>query len=221
MGQGTLIVLTLRDFLGVPPATIMLATAAGAAAAVIAGPWWGRLADRHGSAVVQLMSGWILGAALLGLSVMRRGASPAYGAILVYMLATLGYCGFFVASNRGMLHRMRPRIGASYASFWLAITSIAAGISTVVVGQCLDLGGDAGYYGTALAYGALLCVAATRCATLQEKGATFGAEMRLLYEPSRPFWSVARMCWFVINPPPNGARSEATQGHPRTTPPSP
>ena len=218
MGQGTLVVLTLRDSLAVSPAMIMLSTAAGAAAAVLAGPWWGRLADRHGSAVVQLMSGWTLGLSLLGLCMLRREICTPWTYVPLVVFTTIGYCGFFVASNRGMLHRMRPKIRSSYASVWLALTSLAAGLSTIIVGQCIQRGGERGYWGTALAYGLLLIVTAVKCGGLPEKGNTLGQEIRLLYEPSRPFWSVGRMCWFVLNPPGADAAPAATKGSPRTTP---
>ncbi len=57
VGQSTLTVLSMRDYLHIAPSMIMFATAMGSAAAMAACPWWGRLADRHGSGPVQVLSG--------------------------------------------------------------------------------------------------------------------------------------------------------------------
>ncbi|MBN2450844.1 MAG: MFS transporter [Lentisphaeria bacterium] len=200
-GHSTLLTLAMRDSLGIAPAMIMLTTAVGAAAAMTAGPWWGRLADRHGTGPVQGLAGLALAIGLGGFGLLRSGTHPQAGAMVLFAVCAVGYCGFFVGSNRGMLQRMRPRVRAAYSAVWQSLTSIAAGTSHIVLGQVIQKGGDGGARAACVGYAVLIVLVGWRCAALPEAGMALREELRGLFQPARPFLSIARACWYLVNPP--------------------
>ncbi|OGV70720.1 MAG: hypothetical protein A3K19_27395 [Lentisphaerae bacterium RIFOXYB12_FULL_65_16] len=202
VGQNTLLVLTLRDFLHVTPALIMLTTAVGATTAMAAGPWWGRLADRHGTGPVQVISGTAMALALAGFAFLREG-TPMGFVIPVYATCVVSYSGFFVAANRGMLQRMRPSLRAGYSAVWLSATSIAMGSSSVLIGFVIQQLGPLGYgyWGLCLAYSALIALAVLRYSTLHVENVELAAELRSQFDPGRPFVSMMRTCRYLLDPP--------------------
>jgi MFS family permease len=200
VGQNTLTVLSMRDYLHVAPAMIMFITAVGSAAGMLACPWWGRLADRHGSGPVQVLSGILMAASLAGFALLRDG-TPLSVVIPVAAAGVVAYSGFFVASNRGMLQRMRPVLRAGYSAVWLSITSVAMGASSVLVGFVVQHGGPHAYWGLCLAYGVLIAVAALRYATLHGESLVLAAALRSQFDAERPILSAARLCRYVLDPP--------------------
>ena len=201
VGQNTLTVLSMRDYLHIAPAMIMFTTAMGSAAAMVAGPWWGRLADRHGTGPVQVLSGILMAIALASFALLRE-RTPLGIVIPVSAACVVAYSGFFVAANRGMLQRMRPALRAGYSAMWLSITSVAMGSSSVLVGLVVQHAGPHAYWGLCLAYSALIAMAVLRYATLHEESVGLAAELRSQFDPERPILSLIRLCRYVLNPPP-------------------
>jgi predicted MFS family arabinose efflux permease len=200
VGQNTLIVLSLRDYLRITPGTIMFATAVGSAAAMVVGPWWGRLADRHGSGPVQVLAGATMAAALMCFALLRP-QTPLVLVIAVSAACAVSYSGFFVAANRGMLQRMRPSLRAGYSAVWLSITSVAMGSSSVLIGLVVQHAGQHAYAGLCLAYGLLMAAAALRYTRLRDEGTELATELRSQFDAERPVVSMVRLCRYVLDPP--------------------
>ena len=200
VGQNTLTVLSMRDYLRIAPALIMLTTAVGSAAAMAAGPWWGRLADRHGSGPVQVLSGSAMAVGLGSFALLREGV-PRGVVIPVYALCVASYSGFFVAANRGMLQRMRPALRAGYSAMWLSVTSVAMGASSVLIGVVVQHFGSHAYWGLCVAYGGLMAASVLHYATLPEESVVLAAELRSQFDASQPLISIMRLCRYVLDPP--------------------
>lgn len=200
VGQGTLTVLSMRDYLHVAPSLIMLTTAVGSTAAMAVGPWWGRLADRHGSGPVQVLSGSSM-AAGLGCFALLRESTPVGFTIPVYALCVASYSGFFVAASRGMLERMRPRLRAGYSAMWQSVTSVAMGASSILIGLVVQHVGGNAYWGLCVAYAVLIALAVLRYATLHEESVALAAELRAQFDIAQPMISIMRLCRYVLDPP--------------------
>ncbi len=160
-GQGTLVVLSLRDFLRVTPGLIMLATAVGSGAAMVTGSWWGRAADRGGSGRVQALSGLAMTLALAAFAGLRPGTALPL-VVVCFTACVVSSSGFSIATSRGMLQHMRPALRSGYGAVWQSITSVAVGSSSVLVGCVIQKAGDPAYPGLCLAYAGLMAVAALR-----------------------------------------------------------
>ncbi|NLF15792.1 MAG: MFS transporter [Lentisphaerae bacterium] len=200
VGQGTLIVLSMRDYLHIAPAWIMLTTSAGSAAAMLAGPWWGRLADRHGSGPVQVLSGTAMALALAAFACLREPAALPL-VMPIFALCVASYSGFFVAASRGMLQRMRPRLRAGYSAVWQSLTAVAMGSSSVLIGLVIQRVGDPAFTILPLAYAVLMVVAVLRYATLPEESLALASELRAQFNPAQPFISILLACRYVLDPP--------------------
>lgn len=200
VGQGTLTVLSMRDYLRIAPAWIMLTTSVGSAAAMLAGLWWGRLADRHGSGPVQVLAGTAMAVALGCFSQLREPAALAL-VMPVYAVCVASYSGFFVAANRGMLQRMRPRLRAGYSVVWQSLTSVAMGSSSVLIGLVIQRFGEPAFTTLPLAYAVLMAAAVLRYATLPEESLALASELRSQFNPAQPFISIMRACRYVLDPP--------------------
>jgi len=200
VGQGTLTVLSMRDYLHVAPSLIMLTTAVGSAAAMLVGPWWGRLADRHGSGPVQVLAGSSM-AVGLGCFALLRESTPVGFVIPVYALCVASYSGFFVAASRGMLERMRPRLRAGYSAMWQSVTAVAMGASSVLIGLVIQHVGGKAYWGLCVVYGGLIAVAVSRYATHHEESVALAAELRSQFDATQPVVSIMRLCRYVLDPP--------------------
>ncbi len=200
-GLGPLLTLYLRDYLGMAPSRIMLLTGLSGVAVLVVCPWWGRVTDIHGSSLVQMFSGIWNAAALVLLALLPKPAPFAWVAA-AYILNATGGAGFFIASRRGAMKRMRVRLRASFTALWVAATSTAAGVSCVLTGQLLKHGTGTAYVGSCLGYAFLIGAAALGCGRLpEEESARFREEIRTRFQPTRPFWSLLGMLWFVLAPP--------------------
>jgi len=190
----------MRDYLHIAPAWIMLTTSAGSAAAMLAGPWWGRLADRHGSGPVQVLSGTAMALALAAFACLREPAALPL-VMPIFALCVASYSGFFVAASRGMLQRMRPRLRAGYSAVWQSLTAVAMGSSSVLIGLVIQRVGDPAFTILPLAYAVLMVVAVLRYATLPEESLALASELRAQFNPAQPFISIMRACRYVLDPP--------------------
>jgi len=199
-GQSTLIVLDLRDHLRITPGLIMFTTAVGSATAMVVGPWWGRLADRHGSGPVQVLAGAMMAAALGGFALLHQGSLLG---LVVTMSAgcVVSYSGFVVAASRGMLQRMRPALRSGYSAVWQSVTSVATGASSVLVGLVVQRLGDPAYAGLCLAFSLLMGLAVLRYALARGESAGLAEELRAQFDAERPVVSMVRLCRYVFDPP--------------------
>lgn len=199
-GQSTLVVLSLRDHLRITPGLIMFTAAVGSAAAMVVGPWWGRLADCHGSGPVQVLAGALMAVALGGFALLHPGSRLA----LVVTLSAgcvVSYSGFVVAASRGMLQRMRPALRSGYSAVWQSVTSVATGTSSVLVGWVLQRLGDPAYEGLCLVYSLLMAMAVVRYALDRGDSAGLAEELRAQFDAERPVVSMVRLCRYVFDPP--------------------
>lgn len=200
-GLGPLLTLYLRDYLGMPPARIMLLTGMTGVAVLVVCPWWGRIADIHGTSLVQMLAGLWASAALLLLAVQRPGAEFVLVAA-AFILSAVGAAGFSIASRRGAMKRMRVRLRASFTAVWVTATSFAAGTSCILVGQLLKHASATAYVGSCVAYALLFALAAGACGRLpEEESVRFRAGLRVRYQSTRPLWSLVGSLWFVLAPP--------------------
>jgi MFS family permease len=165
-----------------------------------AGPWWGRLADHHGSGPVQVLSGSMMAAALAAFALLRN-TTPVGLVIPVSAVCVVSYSGFFVAANRGMLQRMRPLLRSGYSAVWLSVTAVAMGASSVLIGFVVQHGGANAYWGLCVAYSVLIAIAVVRYATLHGEALGLADELRAQFNPARPMISMMRLCRYVLDPP--------------------
>ena len=199
-GQTLLLTLYLRDFLDMSPGAILLLSACGNGLVALTINRWAHVADRHGSPRTMAASALLMAVTLLALGLVH----PRYGAtwicVSLFMVLINAEAGFFVAINRGFMHRAKESLRHGYSAVWIAGTSFCAGIVTVAVGQLLNSGAGWMYWGCSAILGVLMVGVAAASMRITSVTAPTGEPADQLFDPTRPLFSLVRMCGYVFDP---------------------
>ncbi len=164
---GSATVMYMRDILMLHDSMTMTISAIASVGVLLTVAPWGRFADHSGSgrAMFKSLAGHALSALLL-LVLPLQGEWRAFGAGAALTLASVFCAAFFVAANRSMLNQMPEDGRIGYTAAWTVCTSMAFGVTPLLVGAIIERFGLAGFricftlaIVTGLA-GALLCLRA-------------------------------------------------------------
>jgi MFS family permease len=200
IGTALLVTLMLRDQLGIGAGMILPLTSFGNILAILTTQRWRRIADRHGSPVVMAANGLLIVFCLGVLGFMRAGRAPFPLLAVACALIPIAESGNYVAVSRGFMLRMKPRVRHACNAVWSAGTQIAAGLSAVFIGFCLQTGSAAHYRDAAWGYAVLMAVAIgiTLHLPVPRRDAPRGSSP--VYDPAHPFRSLARVLLYVLRP---------------------
>jgi MFS family permease len=199
-GQALLLTLYLRDFLGMSPGTILLLNACGSAVVALTINRWAHIADRLGSPRTMAAAALMLAAALLALAAAHPHHGTTWLVVPLYMAIMIAEAGFFVAANRGFLHRAKEGLRHGYSAVWIAGTSLSAGITTVAIGFWLNSGTGWMYWVCSAVLGLVMAGVAVACVRMASVAAPPTEYHDQLFDPTRPYLSLLWMCGFVLDP---------------------
>jgi MFS family permease len=199
-GQVMLMALYMRDFLGISDGLNVFTVSIGGLAAALTVQRWGAVADSHGSPTTMAAASGLAAVALALISAVSPGGWAVYMMIPLYAVLTLATAGFFVASRRGLLHRTKDHLRNAYSAVWLTCTTFCAGISFIIIGMFLKQNTDTMYILTCLGYALFAGIISIGCVYLPESGIDYAENTYELFDPSRPFFSLMRMCSYVLTP---------------------
>jgi predicted MFS family arabinose efflux permease len=193
------LVLYMRDALGYSPRDIMLLTAAAGAGILVTIRQWGRYADHSGSGHAMLLSLAGHSAAALVFLVLTPDAwwtawllPPTV--VLVGILAA----AFTMAAHRAMLNFVRSPGRVAYTNLWTVGTSLALGVTPILVGFCIEHWDLWGYRICFLscAVGGICCAVACRFA-VPDSG-PLQRSLGQLINPALPMRTLARIMWITL-----------------------
>lgn len=199
-GLSLLVTLTLRDQLGIGAGTILLLTSCGNVLAMFTTPRWQRIADRHGSPMVMAANGVLIVFSLLVLGWLREDRAPMALVALACALIPIAESGNYMATSRGYMLRMKPRIRHAYNAVWSALNQVFYGISAVFIGIWLQEGSPARFRSAAWGYALLMVIAIWLALRLPVPRLDSPRGPSPVYNPAQPLRSLGRMLRYVLRP---------------------
>jgi len=199
-GLALLVTLTLRDQLGTGAGTILLLTSCGNVLAMFTTPRWQRIADRHGSPMVMAANGVLIVFSLLVLGWLREDRAPMALVALACALIPIAESGNYMATSRGYMLRMKPRIRHAYNAVWSALNQVFYGISAVFIGIWLQEGSPARFRSAAWGYALLMVIAIWLALRLPVPRLDSSRGPSPVYNPAQPLRSLGRMLRYVLRP---------------------
>ncbi|NLF22672.1 MAG: MFS transporter, partial [Lentisphaerae bacterium] len=200
VGLSLLLTLALRDQLGIGAGTILLLTSFGNILAIATTARWRRVADRHGSPIVMAGNGLLIVGCLLALGFMQPGRAPLPILVLICALIPIAESGNYVATSRGYMLRMRPRLRHACNAVWSACTQIFGGIAAILVGFWLQSGRAIAFRTAAWGLALLMLAAIGVALYLPVPRADSARGASPVYDPARPFRSLALILRYVLRP---------------------
>ena len=200
MGYSLLLMLFMRDQLGIAPGRIMLITTGGSVATALTVQRWGLIADTHGSPVTMAASAALAVVCLLLCPVLQPGLLSLVLIFPLYATLNLATAGFTVASGRGLLHRAQPDLRNAYSAIWTTGTALFSGLASILTGLLLNTGTPAVYVWAFIGFALLTAIVSLACLKLPESGIDHAITTYPLFIPNRPIISIFRMCSYVLHP---------------------
>ena len=192
-------VLYMRDMLGLSSGYIMAITSAGSLGILMTIRAWGRFADHSGSAqaMFKTLTGSSL-AALLFLALVPDADWSRWAVLPVFGVAAVFVAAFNVAANRANLTFIRSAGLVGYTNAWIIFTSIALGVTPIVVGNVIGAWGLTGFrICFAMAgIGGLVC--AVLCRLTVPDGAPVALSVTRLINPVLPVRTLARIAYITV-----------------------
>jgi len=182
---GSAAVMYMRDILKLHDSMTMTISAAASVGVLLTIAPWGRFAEYSGSgnAMFKSLAGHAL-AALLMFVLPLDGPWRAVGAGAAMTLAAV-FCGaFMVAANRSMLNQTPEDNRIGYTAAWAMSTSIAIGVTPLLVGAIIEQMGLPGYQ-LCFILAAVTCLAgALLCLRVVRDGDPARADMSAVLKPA-------------------------------------
>lgn len=203
-------VLYLRDGLMLSSMATMAVMAAGSAGIFLTIRFWGRFADHNGSGVA------------LALALVGHSACALFFLVLIpdapwtpYLIApavaavTLFNGACWTAGQRAMLNYVREHARVAYTNLWILATSIALGVTPIVVGFVIDRYHLAGFQFCFFMSGMVGLVCAVACRIVVRDGTPFERPVRYLMHPGLPLRTLARIAWITVGMDKSNSRKAA------------
>jgi hypothetical protein len=193
---GAASVLYMRDALGMKSWVIMVITAAASIAIMATVRHWARFAERNGSGLAIALA--LIGHATAALSciLLIPGASwTPYAMGPIVILASMFGSAFWMTVHRAMLGYVTVADRVGYTNVWQVCTSVALGVTPILVGQAISHGALWGFRVCfAIAgVGGICCALAVR-AFAQDRAAAHSPRHALaLRSPLRAYSQIARI----------------------------
>lgn len=207
---GSAIVLYLRDALGFSSMTVMAVMAAGSMGIFFTIRFWGRFADDSGSGIAMALTlvGHSLSTVAFLLAVPGAAWTPWCIAPLV-AIVSLFNAACWMAGHRAMLHFVQEVGRVAYTNLWIFGTSIALGITPIIVGYVIEHWGMAGFQFCFVFSAATGLACALACRVFVRDGAPFSRPARYLLNPGLPVRTLARIAWITAGRHPSNRKKAA------------
>lgn len=144
--------------------------------------------------------GLLIVGCLLALGFMQPGRAPLPILVLICALITIAESGNYVATSRGYMLRMRPRLRHACNAVWSACTQIFGGIAAILVGFWLQSGRAIAFRTAAWGLALLMLAAIGVALYLPVPRADSARGASPVYDPARPFRSLALILRYVLRP---------------------
>jgi MFS family permease len=197
---GSAVVLYMRDILFLSPHHIMFITAAGCFGVYLTVRFWGRFADHSGSgrAMFKTLFAHAL-VALLFLLLPPEAKWSAYAIGPVVILATVFGSAFASVTQRALLHYVQETGKIGYTNFWMFGTSLALGITPIIVGFVVHCFGLDGFrFCFALSGVAGLLCALGNFLVVRDGSVSVKPSLAALMNPALPVRTLARIMWITV-----------------------
>jgi hypothetical protein len=136
---GSALVLYMRDALGMSARSIMMLTATGSIGILFTIRYWGRFAEYAGSGSTMFLALTAHGIMALSFIALSPGAVyTLYALAPVYVLICIFSAAFWTSAHRAMLNLVHEESRVGYSNIWTVGTSIACGITPILVGLAID-----------------------------------------------------------------------------------
>jgi hypothetical protein len=192
-------VLYMRDMLGLSSGYIMGITSAGSLGILLTIRAWGRFADHSGSAraMFKTLIGFAL-AALAFLALLPGYPWTRWAVLPTAIVAAVFIAAFNVSANRANLNFVKATGLVGYTNAWIIFTSIALGVTPIVVGNVIDMWGLNGFrvcFGMA-GIGGLAC--AVLCRITVPDGTPVEMSITRMLNPALPVRTLARIAYITM-----------------------